>query len=72
MPDAFAAEWRERAAAWRFDAVNELIRQHNEWYPVERQLPLNPRTGEYVLVGGRSYRRRPLDAAWVLEHFPAV
>ena len=48
-----------------------LIAQHNDWYPVERDLPLNPRTGDYVRVGGRSYRRPVLGAEWVLEHFPA-
>jgi len=48
-----------------------LIAQHNDWYPVERDLPLNPRTGDYVCVGGRSYRRPVLGAEWVLEHFPA-
>jgi hypothetical protein len=69
-PEAFAAHWTRLAERRRFDELNELIDQHNEWYPVERQLPLNPRTGEYVLVGGRSYRRRRLDAAWILEEFP--
>ena len=45
--------WREIAGGWRFDpALNGLIEQHNEWYPVERRLPMNPRTGDYVPVGG--------------------
>ncbi len=66
----FAERWIAAAHAWPFGELNELIEQHNEWYPVERQLPLDPRTGEYVRVAGRSYRRAPLDAAWVLERFP--
>jgi hypothetical protein len=70
--DLFAAAWRERVRTWRFDReLNELIEQHNEWYPIERDLPVNPRTGEYVPVGGRSYRRPVLDAAWALALFPA-
>lgn len=68
---AFAERWTVLARAWSFTELNELIEQHNEWYPVERRLPLDPRTGEYVRVAGRSYRRTPLDAAWVLERFPA-
>jgi hypothetical protein len=32
---------------------------------------MDPRTGDHVLVNGRDYRLRPLDAAWVLERFPA-
>ena len=67
----FAARWRELARTWRFDDLNELIAQHNDWYPIERDLPLNPRTGDYVRVGGRSYRRPVLGPEWVLEHFPA-
>ena len=70
-PDAFAQRWRETAESWRFDELNELIAQHNEWYPVERRLPMNPRTGDYVPVGGRSYRRPVLGPEWVLEQFPA-
>ena len=54
-----------------FDDVNELIRQHNEWFPIERQLPIDPRTRDYVLVGGRPYRRAELGPEWVLEKFPA-
>ena len=68
--ELFSARWRELARAWRFDDLNELIAQHNDWYPVERDLPLNPRTGDYVRVGGRSYRRPLLGEQWVLEQFP--
>ena len=51
--------------------MNELIGQHNEWFPIERQLPIDPRTRDYVLVGGRPYRRDELGPEWVLEKFPA-
>ena len=69
-PDGFARHWAARARSWRFDDLNELIRQHNEWYPIERDLPMNPRTGDYVRVGGRSHRRAELGPEWVLERFP--
>ena len=68
---AFARRWRATVAAWRFDDLNDLIEQHNEWYPVEADLPHDPRTGDYVTVGGRDFRRPTVDAAWVLERFPA-
>ena len=68
---AFTRRWRAIANAWRFDELNELIRTHNEWYPVERDLPMDLHTRDYVLINGRSYRRRELDAAWILERFPA-
>ena len=69
-PAEFAARWRRVAERWRFDAVNDLIERHNSWYPVEARLPMDPRSGDFVLVGGRPYRREPLDARWVLERFP--
>lgn len=69
-PERFAAEWRALVAARRFDDVNDLIRDHNEWYPVERQLPMDPRTGEYVLIAGRPYQREELTADWALAEFP--
>jgi hypothetical protein len=70
-PEGFAAAWRARVRDWPFDEINRLIEQHNDWYPIERQLPVNPRTGEYVLIAGRSYRREPLTPEWALEQFPA-
>ena len=68
--EAFATRWRMLAEAWDFGEVNERIRQHNEWFPIERQLAVDPRTRDYVKINGRSFRRRELDASWVLEQFP--
>jgi hypothetical protein len=67
-----AAAWLKVAASWDFTEVNDLIERHNRWYPMEARLPMDPRTGDFVLVNGESYRRRPLDAHWVLERFPAA
>jgi hypothetical protein len=69
-PEGFERRWRETAARWDFSAVNQLVREHNEWYPIERQLPMDPRTRDYVKVRGRSYRRDELGPEWVLERFP--
>jgi hypothetical protein len=69
-PAAFAERWRAAVERWDFEDVNELVRQHNAWYPVERDLPMDPRTGDYVLVSGRTYRRDELDAGWALARFP--
>jgi hypothetical protein len=68
--ELFARRWLARVHSWRFDHVNALIREHNEWYPAEARLPLDPRTGDYVRFRGRSYRRE-IGPEWVLEHFPA-
>ena len=70
--EAFARRWRETVAGWAFDPeLNELIEQHNEWFPIERRLAVDPRTRDYVLVNGRSYRRPVLDARWALREVPA-
>ena len=68
----FEERWRATAHAWDFEGVNELIRQHNDYYPIERNLPVNPRTREYVTPAGRPYWRVPAGAEWILERFPAV
>jgi hypothetical protein len=69
-PPGFAQRWRAVARGWRFDDLNELIAQHNDWYPIERQLPMDPRTRDYVRFAGKSYRRPVLGPEWVLEQFP--
>lgn len=66
-----AESWTRRAREYAFDdELNHLIAQHNQWYPVERDLAMDIRTGDYVLINGRSYRRPALDADWLLEQFP--
>ena len=69
--ELFAARWRERLSYWQFEPLNELIREHNEWYPMESGLPLDPRTGDYVRRAGRSYRREEIGPDWALALFPA-
>jgi hypothetical protein len=66
-----AASWRRLAERWDFGEVNELIDKHNRWYPIEARLAMDPRSRDFVKVGGRPYRREPLGAAWVLANFPA-
>jgi len=33
---------------------------------------MDPRTGDFVSLDGKPYRRRRLDADWILERFPPV
>jgi len=65
-----ADAWRRTAARWDFGEVNDLIERHNRYYPIEARLPMDPRTRDFVKIGGRSYRREPLDAQWILDRFP--
>jgi len=74
-PGAFARAWRafaeRRGRSAKYRELNELIRAHNQWYPVERNLPVNPRTGEWVTVGGRSFLRPVVGPEWILRELPA-
>jgi hypothetical protein len=65
------AAWRRLARRWDFDEVNDLIERHNRYYPIEARLPMDPRSRDFVKVGGSSYRREPLGADWIIERFPA-
>ena len=67
----FARRREETAARWSFAQVNELIERHNRNFPAEARLPMDPRTRDFVKINGRPYRREPLDAAWILERWPA-
>jgi hypothetical protein len=77
LGEAYAAHrrdpdgWRAVAEGWNFHEVNDLIARHNRWYPTETRLPMDPKTRDFVRVGGRDYRRDPLDGDWILERFPA-
>ena len=63
--------WRRVAERWDFGDVNELIEKHNRYYPIEARLRMDPCTRDFVKVGGKPYRRDPLDARWILARFPA-
>jgi len=71
-PEELAHRWLEVARDWRFDETNALIERHNRNYPAEARLPMDPRTGDFVLVNGKPYRREPLDERWILARFPLV
>ena len=66
------AAWAALVEGWDFSDVNELIDRHNRWYPAESGCRWIPCTGDYALVNGECYGKRPLDAMWVLERFPSA
>ena len=65
-PDA----WRRLVESWDFTDVNDLIDRHNRWFPTEARLRMDPRTRDYVKIGGRPYQREFLDADWIRARFP--
>jgi hypothetical protein len=69
-PAGFERRWRATVERWGFYEVNDLIERHNRYFPAEARLPMDPRTGDFVRIDGRHYRKERLDAAWVLARFP--
>jgi hypothetical protein len=69
--EQFACAWRDRVERWTFLSVNELIDEHNEWYPIEARLRWDIPAGDYRAPFGFPWRKAPLDAAWALREFPA-
>jgi hypothetical protein len=70
-PGQFASAWREHLSQLDFGVVNELIRRHNRYFPAEANLPMSPRTGDYVGWGGHDWRCSPLTVEWAEQLFPA-
>jgi hypothetical protein len=66
----FARLWCDTARRWSFAQVNELIDRHNQNFPAEARLPMDPRTRDFVRINGRPYRRELLDEDWILARFP--
>jgi hypothetical protein len=69
-PARFAAEWSERARAFDFAQVNDLVDRHNRFFPAEANLAMDVHTRDFVGFGGRDYRIQRLDAAWIFERYP--
>jgi hypothetical protein len=71
QPQSFASAWREELSQLDFGMVNELIRRHNRYFPAEANLPMSPRTRDYVGWGGQDWRCSPLTIEWAERQFPA-
>jgi hypothetical protein len=71
QPERFSTAWREHLSQFEFGLVNELIRRHNRYFPAEANLPMSPRTGDYVGWGGRDWRCSALTVEWAEREFPA-
>ena len=50
-PEKIEPALRDAAHALEFAKLNELVRAHNRYYPVEANLPMDRRTGRYLVYG---------------------
>jgi hypothetical protein len=53
----------DKAATFDLKKLNALVATHNRYYAIEANLPVNPRTGEY-LIYGRPWRP---DTPWTVD-----
>jgi hypothetical protein len=63
-PAELAAHAQASAPMRAFDRLNDLVERHNRYYPIEANLPIQPRTGELMDRSGEPWRpmpRRSLD-----------
>mgnify|MGYP006282193621 CR=1 FL=1 len=70
-PEMFAVAWRHRLGLLKLGTINELVRRHNRYFPAEANLPMSPKTGDYIGWGGRDWRCLPLTVEWAEAQFPA-
>jgi hypothetical protein len=70
-PAEFERRWLAIAERGDYYELNRLIEIHNRWYPAEARLRMDVRRRDFALIDGESYRKRQLNAEWVLERFPA-
>ncbi len=57
----------EKAAAFNLEKLNRLVDAHNQYYPIEANLPCDPRTGEYLIYGRPWSPERPWTVTRLVE-----
>lgn len=62
----------DKAATFDIAKLNAMIETHNTYYPMEANLPMDPRTGEYLVYGRRWVPEEPWTAARFVERARAV
>ena len=53
----------DKASSFDLKKLNALVASHNRYYPIEANLPVSPRTGQY-LIYGRPWRP---ESAWTVS-----
>lgn len=55
-PELATAQFFDEANALSLESLAQLIRSHNQYYPIEANLPIEVRTGYYLERGGERWR----------------
>lgn len=54
-PNVFARKWKELIEGWPLDRLNDLIEKHNKYFPIEANLPIDPRS-EALMFGSAAWQ----------------
>jgi len=66
----FALAWKRYVKSVDFGEVNTWIDRHNEYFPIEANLPCDIRTGK-LMWGGKPFEKMGyFTPQWLLESFP--
>ena len=70
-PEVFAQKWKESVESVELDTINDLIERHNNYYPVEANLTIDPKS-EALMFGSAPWEpRKKVTKESLLQRFPA-
>ncbi|HSO32814.1 MAG TPA: hypothetical protein VLT33_09860 [Labilithrix sp.] len=66
------AALHDKAHAIDLKRLNSLVEAHNRYYPIEANLPVDPRTGDYLIYGQSWAPEKPWTASRIVEGALAI
>ena len=69
-PIEFARKWKEVINSLELDTINRLIEKHNEYYPIEANLPMDMETSRYMLGSAPWKSKQKLSKERLFVRFP--
>ena len=69
-PEIFASKWKESIKSVELDSLNDLIERHNKYYPIETNLPIDPRSGALMFGCARWEPKDKVTTDSLLQLFP--
>jgi hypothetical protein len=70
-PQQFARIWRAVLDTLELDELNQLIREHNTYYPIEANLQPDPETGRYMIGNTVWAPKKKITPESLAELYPA-
>ncbi len=67
---AFRERWSQRLRGWSFLEHDELVDEHNEWFPIEARLVWNRELDDYRAPFGLPWRKAHVDREAIAATYP--